>query len=194
MNCFWSTIQKNFSYTDLQIRRIQYSLKVIGGDISKLCMMLVVFSVLGKTKEYLTAVLVLLTLRSFSGGIHMKSYWSCFFFSLFIFSLSVFFLPLVPIPTGAASAVIASCGVITYLIGPIPSTKRPMISREVWQRFRIKTSLVLCMYFIFSIVLHNFRYLDIVVWTITVQTLQLIITNIIQKGERYECCTEQKLG
>lgn len=189
MNYFWNTIQDNFGYTNLEIRRIQYFLKAIGGDISKLGILFFLYLTMGKTWEYLISVFVLLTLRGFSGGVHMKHYWSCLLCTLLVLSLSICILPMLPIPMYLAPVIICICSIITFVIGPIPSNRRPIITEDSWKKFRIKAITVLCVYLITSLLFPDYKYLDIVVWTIVVQTLQLILTNIFQKGDRYEKAT-----
>lgn len=186
MHELWEDIQKYHGYSDLEIKRIQYALKVIFGDISKLCILFLFFFAIGKTAEYWTSVFVLLTIRSFSGGIHMKHYWSCLLFSFLVFYVSACLLPMIPLPSYMIPLVICACDIIMYMIGPIPSTYRPVISEQAWKKFRLKTLVIITAYGLLALLFPYFRYFDIVVWTIVVQTLQLIITNFIQKGERYE--------
>lgn len=97
---------------------------------------------------------------------------------------------MIPIPSYINPVIIWICGIVLYIIGPIPSTYRPLITKNTWNRFRIKTSIMVSIYFLFSILFSHYPYLDIIVWTIVVQTIQIIITNILQKGERYEQSTE----
>lgn len=120
----------------------------------------------------------------------MKHYLSCLLFSLLTFLLSVKIFPMIPIPSYINPVIIWICGIVLYIIGPIPSTYRPLITKNTWNRFRIKTSIMVSIYFLFSILFSHYPYLDIIVWTIVVQTIQIIITNILQKGERYEQSTE----
>lgn len=190
----WNTIQDNYNYTNLEIRRIQYTLKVIGFELSKMIMMFFIFLIFGKAKEYLISLLVLCSLRAFSGGAHMKHYWTCFLCSLFVLSLSVCFFPLLPLPEYSISLSTGLCMVITYYIGPIPSKQRPTINYVVWKKFRFCSTVILFIYWVITILFPNYHYLDIVCGTIIVQTIQLVITNILQKGDRYEKTIEQKVG
>lgn len=193
MKCAWDTIQKNYGYTDLEIRRIKYALTVIGSELSKMIIMFFIFLYIGKAKEYLISLLVLCSLRIFSGGAHMKHYWTCFLCSLFVLSLSSCIFPQIPLTELETTILTGFCGIITYCIGPIPSKMRPTISYTSWKKFRLKATIIPFIYFGITILFPKYPYLDVIVWTIIVQTLQLIITNIFQKGERHEKIIKQPL-
>lgn len=189
----WNTIQAVYGYTDLEIRRIQYTLKVIFSELSKIILLFFVFLFLHKAREYIIAVFVLCSLRRFSGGAHMSHHWSCLLCTFLVIYLSIYPADYVILPEIFPPAAVLLCCLVTYLIGPIPSRQRPPYSYTDWKNFRIKSVIVLLFYFLTTILFPLYPYLDIVVWTIMIQTLQLVITKIIQKGECYEKTHECKL-
>lgn len=187
MNTFWTTIQDNFRYSDLEIRRIQYTLLCISSELSKMLLLLFLFAIFGKSKEYLVGICVLCSLRTYSGGMHMKHYWSCLLCSFIVIFPATCLLPLIPLTDICKRTIIGVCCIITYIIGPIPSKQRPLFSYSSWKKFRMKSILTIGIYFVIALLFPKFTYMNIVVWTISIQTLQLIITNFMQKGEqRYE--------
>lgn len=189
----WNTVQAVYGYTDLEIRRIQYTLKVIFSELSKILILFFVFLFLHKEKDYIVSVFILCSLRRFSGGAHMNHHWSCLLCTFFVICLSIYPADYVILSEIIHPVIVLLCCLVTYLIGPIPSRQRPAYSFADWKNFRLKSVLVLLFYFLMTILFPSFSYLDIVVWTIMIQTLQLIITKIIQKGECYEKTRECKL-
>lgn len=60
-----------------QIQRINYAVKSIANDISKLMILLGVAVLADMVVLFLMILIPFVTVRTFSGGIHMKTYWGC---------------------------------------------------------------------------------------------------------------------
>ena len=74
-------IQSSYQFTDLEMAKMDYTLKVFAYELSKLVFFFVFFAVIGKFSEFAVCLIALLPFRWISGGIHLKHYWSCFIFS-----------------------------------------------------------------------------------------------------------------
>lgn len=181
----WQNLQALYGYTDLEIRRIKYSLEVIFSEISKMIIMFFIFCYLGSPREYVLSLFVLLTTRQFAGGLHMKNYISCFLFSLFTMLLSVELIPRVSIPYAVQSICIFICIWVTYIIGPLTSSRRPVLFKASWQRFRLRATLIMGGYFVLSLCYHRMPFSLVIFGTIVTQTLQLIVARLLRKGVLY---------
>lgn len=82
-------LQASFGYTDYQIEQIRYTVVSLLSEISKLFIMGIFFTMTRHLPQYLTAILVLLILRTCTGGLHFKRYSSCLLVSFLIFYLGI---------------------------------------------------------------------------------------------------------
>ena len=80
-------IQSSYQFTDLEMAKMDYTLKVFAYELSKLVFFFVFFAVIGKFSEFAVCLVALLPFRWISGGIHLKHYWSCFIFSFCFFAV-----------------------------------------------------------------------------------------------------------
>jgi len=58
---------------EISIIKIRYALEIIKNEAIKLSLLLMVFIAFGNVIEYLFTLAILLPLRAFSGGFHMKT-------------------------------------------------------------------------------------------------------------------------
>ena len=75
---------------------------------------------------------------------------------------------------------------VTYLAGPVTSTKRPPMKYKKYREAQlVSTAIVVIWFFIFAFV-RVFPYENLCFWVITLQTIQLICAKIARKGDIYE--------
>jgi len=68
-------------YNATQIEEINYVIQASLNDLSKTLILAVLFSTQGYLKEFIFAAVVVMVLRIFAGGFHLKTYIGCFLFS-----------------------------------------------------------------------------------------------------------------
>src|SRR5690242_17695797 len=90
MNKFISCLVKKISesnpeFSELEIKKIEYGLVCIFGEITKLIPYLIIFWLFSLQQYYMIALLFFCPIRLFSGGYHAETYWRCFFISFAIF-------------------------------------------------------------------------------------------------------------
>ena len=68
---FLNQIQSSYQFTDLEMKRLKYTLKAVSSELIKTLMLSVLFFKLGHLPEFFVGVLVLITIRCNSGGLHM---------------------------------------------------------------------------------------------------------------------------
>jgi len=175
-------LQKEFHYTDYQYEQIKYVFLSFASEASKMLLLFLFFLFFSKIPELIVATVVLLSVRIFTGGLHMKHYFSCFFVSFLIFFLGIFVLPnLITISTLGMIFILNICIVLVYICGPILSVYRPPITSEQKKSNSIKaaTSILIYMYIIFVLPSNGCLYVGF--WMIVLQTLQLGLAKILIK-------------
>ena len=91
-------LKNNYGYSDFQIGQIRYTIISILSDVSKLIIMGIFFIVTDYFFQYLAAIATLLVLRTCTGGLHFKHYFSCLALSFFLLYIGICQLPKILLP------------------------------------------------------------------------------------------------
>ncbi|MCI8365356.1 MAG: accessory gene regulator B family protein [Eubacterium sp.] len=184
---FLEQIQSSYQFTDLEMKRLKYTLKAVSSELVKTLVLSVLFFKLGHLPEFLIGVLVLVTIRCNSGGLHMEHFITCFLFTLIFMLLSVIVLPAcVSVPHAVKPVILALCILITFLAAPIASKKRPPAAPETKRQYRNRATGLLFIYSVVIIILKTTPMAGICFWIIVLQTLQLLCAVAAQKGGKNE--------
>lgn len=187
MNYLMAKVQNEFEYTDYQMKLIRYALTSILYDLSKTLIYLVFFIWTGRLLEFFCALVPMVLLRTRTGGLHMRTYWSCFFVSFLYFEAAITILPaLIPIHELLVYPILIACAIITYKIGPITLKKKPMPDEVLIKKFKMQSfqvvGLVGIMYFLFQ----GHSCLQASFWVVVLHTIQLTITKLIKEVKTHE--------
>lgn len=108
---------------------MDYAIKSIWNDISKLCIFMILAYITETFHLFLSVCIPYITVRIFTGGIHMKTYWGCFWFTFLSLSGMM----------GAAAILKDHCSIVFWLtcislliipiIGPMPSRNKKKMSK-----------------------------------------------------------------
>lgn len=91
VNALLSKIREhNPGLNEAQLRTRKFGLEVLGNELSKTLVFLIVFSLFSLTGYFLLSMLIYCTTRVATGGYHAKSYWGCFVVSFLCFAFPVF--------------------------------------------------------------------------------------------------------
>lgn len=178
-------IQTTYHFTDVEMQKLSYTFYVFVYEISKFLILGIAFSLLGLWHEYVISLLALMPVRVFSGGIHFNHYYSCFLFTASFFVVAVL-MNAVSLPYPAQPAVMLLCAGVTYFIGPVTSKKRPPIQFGRYQAFRLVSTGLLLLWFLWFVFVRKFPYQNICFWILFLQTIQLICAKLARKGDIYE--------
>jgi len=184
------TVLKNAGKGDrLTLIKLRYGLEVAKNEVIKFIVLFIIFALLSHQIEYLFAVALLLPVRSFSGGMHMKSNIGCFSYSFGFFLLAIELLPRLPVTALMLLIVLAAVIVIFAFFSPIPSYKRPVKTKERRAALKRISMIILGADIIVLLLMWNFgfnNYFVVGVWVLSLQALQLFITWAYRKkkGER----------
>lgn len=179
-------IQVSCQFTDTEIARMDYTLKVVFYELSKLLFFTLFYFSLGKFGEYVVCLLALLPLRWLSGGLHLKSFWTCFLFSFCFFDLIILGLADHSLPVYWELILLILGNICLYGIGPVTSAKRKTMKKKQYDCMRILSSFILLLYTILYFVLENVPHRSIIFWSIILQIIQLFCARMARKGEIYE--------
>lgn len=179
-------IQSSYNFTDLEMAKMDYTLKVFAYEFSKLIFFFTFFTAIGKLSEFVVCMIALLPFRWISGGIHLKHYWSCFLFSFAFFAVILFLGENFTLPFYIQVGLFILSNLLLFIIGPVPSAKRKAMTKIRYDKLRVLSSLILAIYTVLYFALQNVPHRSIVFWSIILQIIQLICAKLTRKGDIYE--------
>lgn len=184
---FFERIQHSYQFSDLEMAKMKYTLKGIGSELIKTLLLSLLFLKLNHFSGFAGALIMLVIIRSRSGGLHMEHFISCLLFTLVFMLLAVIVLPAyIPVPYFLKPLILLPCIVITYWCAPIQSKKRPPASQETILRYRNQSVIFIFICSTIILIMKTTPFADICFWIIVLQTLQLACAKIAQKGGTYE--------
>lgn len=111
--------------------KIQYALEAIIGEASKLAALLILFGLLGRSHYFILSIVILLSIRTFSGGLHGRNGIDCFIFSAFIFIISCVIAPALSDWNSYTYILLALISLIVIsTCSPVASVYRPILSNR----------------------------------------------------------------
>jgi len=156
--------------------KIQYGLTILLSEGFKIISLLVIFNLLHKEKYFYFSMLILLSTRVFSGGVHLKSTLKCLALTtlLFIFTSSI--APLVP---GQPIVLYLSMSILSLLIvlirAPICSVRRPIKEKNKKLQYKFIAAASIVLWTIILLNLQNTSFVNCGFSTIFLQSTQLVI-------------------
>ena len=159
--------------------------KLLVSESVKFLILLFIALSLGYADEMLVATIVLLSIRSNSGGLHFSHFFSCLAFTT-AFYAAVIGLAQHPLPPKLFSlGLVLALGVFA-LVGPITSLMRPRLQPQDVQHYSKRVIFLLLIYSSILILFETLPYRNVIYWVIVLQIFQLLCARIARKGEIYE--------
>lgn len=187
MNRLMAKVQAEFEYTDYQMKLIRYALTSVLYDLSKTLIFLAYFIWTGRLLEYFCALVPMILLRTKTGGLHMRTYWSCFLFTFVYLEASITILPtLIPMHELLVYPILAVCAVINYKIGNITLKRKPMPGEELAKKLKIQSFQVIGLVGIIYFIFRGAPVLIVSFWVVALHTIQLAITKLIKEVKPHE--------
>ncbi|MCI8357112.1 MAG: accessory gene regulator B family protein [Lachnospiraceae bacterium] len=195
MQYILNRLQQEYGFSDYQVKLLRFSFTGILYDVSKTLIFIVYFTYIGKFPELIFALIPLILLRTRSGGIHFRKYWTCFFFSFLYLCLVIHVLPVViPLHPLAVYPVLAVCAVADYLLGPNSLKEKVVVQDAALKddlKNRLRKAKIECFQVVLIVAVLMFlfpgnRYLIVSFWTVVVHAVQLIITKIMREVRYHE--------
>ncbi|MBO5208757.1 MAG: accessory gene regulator B family protein [Lachnospiraceae bacterium] len=180
-------VKNEYDFTDYQIRLIRYTLTAILYDVSKVLLFAVYFYFTGQLIDFIFAVVPLILLRTKTGGIHMKKYWSCLLFSFAYLYVVINILPqIATIQPLLIYLILLICALIDYYIGPTSLKEKPSPGKDFIKKAKMQTFQAIFLIAILFFIFPENRYLLISFWTVVLHTFQLAITKLVREVKYYE--------
>lgn len=175
-----NTIRTEYSkLSELDKKVLRFSGKIIFSELSKIIILLIFFTLIHNTKEFLFATFALFPIRCQIGGLHCKTYWGCLTATLVIFFSAIMIFPQVlALPPLILTGTLILCALISVSIGPILNPTRPKLTSEQERRSKCIVLLFIFCYIMLSFALDFNHYTICGAWIIIIQTMQLIAANI----------------
>jgi len=174
-------LSQEFHFTELEIARIRYVIISFISETSKLAILFTAFSLMNRQNELLAAILVLLSIRNFTGGIHLSHYLSCLLFT-FAFLLSAIRLAELCFPPLWSQILCLAAGMLIIgIIGPVSSDRRPAPSQKKGMVFRIIACAVVLTYILLFLLVKYLPFQNLIFWVSILQILQLFAAKLIKE-------------
>lgn len=175
-------IRSNSDFTNSDdLEKINYAIETILNEAFKIIILLILFSILGKLRYFNFSMIILLSIRIFSGGLHSKTFLGCLLWTTLFFTATSIVAPIIPkISIGIYYLISLFNLSVIITKSPYPNPYRPIKSKKRRQVLKI---LAVFFAMFWTIVLLFFTndicYLNCGIFTILLQSLQLLY---VKKG------------
>lgn len=168
--------ENNNSLTKKDILKIQYTLEVILGDLTKLIIIFLIFLALKQVPFFLLSFVMLISTRPLGGGIHCKTFTSCLLVSIAYFITVLLFSILSPkFNTNFYIVFFILSFIITLAYAPCHNEKRPIKNKAT---LKILSLISLTFWTIVFFKLYNLQICNCIFVSILIQIIQVIISNM----------------
>jgi len=173
------TKQNSDELSEYEAALKEYYMKCLISEVSKIIIFFLISIPFGLIKEFFVALLLLMLLRSFGGGLHLNHYISCLFTS-FIFLYGSIFLALYVRPAKIIMCILMILfTVAAYILVPITSKNRPEADASQIKRCKRNTVIIILFIFVLMCICRPAAiYPYICFWTVTLHIFQLIIARL----------------
>jgi accessory gene regulator B len=156
--------------------KIQYGLNIILSEGFKVIILVLLFNIIKHQNYFYFSFLILMTIRPFAGGIHIKGTLNCLLLTILLFIFTAVIAPLVPklhliyyLFTSILSLF------ILLLKAPINSVTRPIKDRRKKLQYKITAALTTLLWSFVLLCFGSSAYINCGFSTILLQNLQLLI-------------------
>lgn len=175
-----SFIKSNLKLQNYEIKIIKYVCLCFISETSKFFLLLLFFYFQNHIKEYLVSLLILLPLRWYSGGLHLKHYLSCLCASLIFFVMAICIFPKISMPAYLYDYLYFTSLLVHTLIAPVSSTQRIALLSNTRIKVKLYSISFLIFYGIIIYILDNSTISIIILGTIVIHTFQLLFAYAIK--------------
>lgn len=162
--------------TETDLLKIDYSLQVILGDLTKFIVIFSIFLFLKQVPLFFLIFIILNSTRPLIGGIHCKTFNSCLIVSIIYFTIIMLFSILSPkLSTYFYIIFFIISFLITFAYAPCPNEKRPIKNKKI---LKILSLISLTFWCILFFTLINTQICNCIFLSLLIQIIQLIIFNL----------------
>lgn len=168
--------------------KIRYGLELLKNEIYKLIILLIFFLCIGRFPEYLFSLAILFPVRIYSGGLHMTGNISCFIFSFCFTVLSVCIFPQIKTTASFDAAIYTVSFLLIAVLAPFSSPKKPITTKSRYIFFKGMSCIMCAISIVILLFLYhqgNMNFAHVGMWTIFLQSIQLLPAHILKKRREY---------
>ncbi|APC40567.1 accessory gene regulator B family protein [Clostridium estertheticum] len=172
-------IESNSKLNKLEeLEQIQYAITTILNEFFKIMILIILFSIIGKLNYLLFSMIILLSIRLFSGGPHARTLLSCLLWTILFFILTSIIAPLLPRLNQSIYYGLGLLSLVVIIVqAPYPNPIRPIKKKKRKQYLKI-LAISFSIFWTYIILFHinNSSYLNCGISTILLHSSQLIYT------------------
>lgn len=159
------------------LEKINYALETILNEILKGIILIILFIILGKLNYFLFSLLILISIRTFSGGFHSKTFLGCLLLTTLYFIITSFVALVLPRLDQSIYYLLSLINILIIIKrAPYPNPFRPIKNTKRRQRLRLLAIFFIILWtLILLFFIDSTAYLNCGVLTIFFQTIQLLI-------------------
>lgn len=169
-------LAEKYDERNIRFVKISYSVECILTEIEKLIGFILLFSLLDMLRFFAVCYITTIVIRSFAGGIHMKTTLGCFMFSVFVYGLAIYFGTHIVFLKNIYMCVLINEVICIAIFAPVPSKERPRYSKKQKDKFKIYGILGAIICGIYGFVCVQER--NIVMCMMILQQIEMIIASI----------------
>ncbi len=157
------------------LEKINYSLQAILNETFKILVLTILFLLLGKINCFFFSMIILFSIRIFSGGYHADTTIKCLLWTTLFFLITSLIAPILPKLNILIYNTISLLSVmIIYIRTPYPNSKRPVKSKKRRWYFKLVSTFFVTLWITILLFFTNdIGYLNCGFITILLQILQL---------------------
>lgn len=174
-------LSREFHFSDLEIARIRYAYISIFSETSKILLLFLAFYLLHMHTEFLVSVAILLSIRNFTGGVHLDHYISCLAFTFTFLLCAILLSRHIVLSAGSQVLTMAAGAIAVYRIGGVSSDKRPEPSPKKGFIFKMTACFLLVIYIVLFLCVKNLPWKNLMFWVIVLQITQLAAAKCIKE-------------
>lgn len=155
--------------------RIQYAIAVLFSEGFKVLVLFSILKILHHENFFFLSLAIVMTVRTFSGGLHMTNTLTCLFLTIPIFLFTCFLAPsLLELHREFYAAVSILSVVIVFLRAPRPNPEKHIDTIEKRMQFKKISMFFTIFWCTIGFLLKDSAYINCVFFTLLIQNLQLL--------------------
>lgn len=178
-------IRNNTSTSEEDLEKIDYGIQIILMNKFKSILLFTLAYFLGIFMYTLIVYIVFGSLRKFASGVHANSTLLCIIVSFALFLGNVYISLNISINIIIINIAFIISFILTFLYAPADTEERPLISKKLRKSLKIKSIMVIIVFYIIAILIKNNIYSSLITYSILEESL--IITPVAYKlfGKKY---------
>lgn len=156
--------------------KIQYGLSILLSEGFKVIFLLMFFNIIHCQRYFYFSLLIIMSTRVFSGGIHLKGTLNCLFLTTMLFFFTSSLAPLMPrLPIVCYLFVSLGSIIIVLVRAPICSVRRPIKDNKKKLQYKFTAAFSVTLWTFILFFLESNPYVNCGFSTLLIQNIQLVL-------------------